>query len=90
VSTQDAADRPGNPVPQAAQLALDLLISPRRVIGGQSHDQGCQVVADRWSARRSGLAPFAGDQTAMPPQDGAGSDQPADTQVPGQDPDERS
>jgi hypothetical protein len=56
----------------------------------QSHDQGCQVVADRWPARRSRLAPFAGGQTAMPPQDGAGSDQPADTQVLGQDPDERS
>lgn len=29
VSTQDAADRPGgNPVPQAAQLALDPLVSP--------------------------------------------------------------
>jgi len=91
VSTQDAADRPGgNPMPQAAQLALDPLISPQRVLGGQSHDQGCQVVPDRWSARRSGLAPFAGDQTAMPPQDGAGSDQPVDTQVPGQDPDQRS
>jgi site-specific recombinase XerD len=90
VSTQDAADRPGgNPVPQAAQLALDSLISPRRVLGGQSHDQGRQVIADRWPARRSGLAPFAGDQTAMPPQDGAGSDHPADTQVLGQDPDER-
>lgn len=91
VSAQDAADRPGgDPVPQAAQLALDPLISPRRVLGGQSHDLGCQVVADRWPARCSRLAPFAGDQTAMPPQDGAGSDQPAGTQVPGQDPDERS
>ena len=39
VSTQVAADGPGgNPVPQAAQLALDPLISPRCVLGGQSHD----------------------------------------------------
>jgi hypothetical protein len=91
VSTQDAADRPGgNPVPQAAQLALDPLISPRGVLGGQSHNQGCQAVADGRTARRSGLAPFAGDQTAVPPQDGAGSDQPANRQVPGQDPDKRS
>jgi len=67
----------------------DPLMSPRRVLGGRSHDQSGQVVADRRPTRRMGLAPFAGDQTAMPPQEGAGGDQPVDAQMPGQDPDER-
>jgi hypothetical protein len=84
VRTQDAADRGGgNLVAQAAQPALDPLITPRRVLLGQSYDQSGQVVADRGPARRLRLAPFAGDQTAVPPQDGAGGDQSAGTQVPG-------
>jgi hypothetical protein len=87
---QDAADRRGgDAMAQAAQLALDPLVSPRRVLGGQPHDQSGQAVADRRPARRPGLAPFTGGQTAMPPQDGARGDQPADTQLPGQNPDER-
>ena len=65
-----------DPVAELEQLALDPLVSPAVVLGGEPLDQRCDLGADRWPSCPVGVGPLAGDQAAVPAQDGAGSDQP--------------
>ena len=71
------------------QLALDLLVTPAVVFGGEPLDQRGDPVVDRGPSRPVRVGPFPGDQTPMPPQDAAGGDQPARPQLPWQEPDQR-
>ncbi len=87
---EDPADsRCADPVAELEQLALDPLVPPAVVLGGKPlHERG-----DLGAARRPscpvGVGPLAGDQAAVPAQDGAGCDQPMRSQVYRQEPDQR-
>jgi hypothetical protein len=69
---------------------MDPLISPACVLGGESLDQRRDFGADRRPAHPAGIGPLAGDQAAVPPQDGAGGNQPVYPQPCWQEPDQRS
>src|SRR6478752_5770806 len=63
---EDPADRgPTNPVAELEQLALDPLVSPAVVLGGELLDEGGYLGADRRPSCPVGADPLAGDQ-AMP------------------------
>ena len=71
------------------QLALNPLVSPAAVLGGEPLDQQGDLGVDRRSSCRVRVGPFAGDQTAVPAQDGAGGDQTVRLQPSRQTPDQR-
>ena len=76
---QDRPDGGGaDLVAEAGEFAVDASISPGGVLGGQAHDQGTQAGGDGWSTGPDGLGgPAAGDQLAVPAQDGGrGDEQP--------------
>src|ERR1017187_6890839 len=76
-----------DPVAELEQLALDPLVSPAVILGGESLDQRGGLGADRRPSCAVRVGPVAGDQAAVPAQDGAGGDQPVRLQPPGQEPD---
>src|SRR4029077_3586836 len=87
---EDPADRGRtNPVAELEQLALDPLVSPAVVLGGELLDEGGYPGADRRPSCPVGADPLAGDQAAVPAQDGAGGDQPVRSQPCRQEPDQR-
>ena len=71
------------------QLALDPLVSPAVVLGGEPLDQRGDLGADRRPGRPVRAGPLAGDEAAVPAQDGTWGDQPVRPQPPGQEPDQR-
>src|ERR1039457_2801377 len=77
------------PVAGFQQLALNPLVSPGVVLGGEPLDERCGLGADRRPSCPAGVGPLAGDQAAVPPQDGAGGDQPVHPQPCRQETDER-
>jgi hypothetical protein len=78
---EDAADRGrADPVAEFQQFALDPLVSPAVVLGGEPLDEHGDLGADRRPARPVQVGPCAGDQAAVPPQYGAGPDQPVHPQ----------
>ncbi len=87
---EDPADRGcADPVAELEQLALDALVSPRAVLGGELLDERGDLGAGRRSSRVVRVGPLLSDQAAMPPQDGAGRDQPVRPEPSGQLPDQR-
>jgi hypothetical protein len=77
------------PVAELEQLALDALVSPRAVLGGEPLDERGDLGADRRSSRVVRVGPLLSDQAAVPPQDGTGPDQPVRPEPSGQLPDQR-
>jgi hypothetical protein len=75
-------------VDELEQLALDSLVSPAVFLGGEPLDQRGDLGADRrpYSVR---VGPLPSNQTAVPPQDGTGSNQPTGSQPYRQKPDQR-
>ena len=74
---EDPADRGrAGPVAELEQLALDPLVPPAGVLGGEPLDQRGDLGADRRPACLVRVGPFPGDQAAVPPEHGAGCDQP--------------
>jgi len=72
-SFEDPTDgRCADPVPELQQFALDPLISPAVVLGGEPLDQHGDLCANRRPSLPVRVGPFPGDETAMPAQDGAG------------------
>ena len=72
---EDPADRGRtDPVAEFQQLALDPLVSPAVVLGGEPLDQRGDLGADRRSSDPIRIGTLLGDQAAVPPQDGAGGD----------------
>jgi hypothetical protein len=60
-------------VAEAGELAVDASIFPCRILGGRAEDQGAQAGGDGRSPGPCRLGgPAAGDQLAMPAQDGGG------------------
>jgi hypothetical protein len=54
------------------QFALDPLVSPAVILGGEPLDQRGDLGADRRPSYPVRVGPFTGDQAAVPTQDGAG------------------
>ena len=76
---QDVPDGGGaDLVAEAGEFAVDASVSPGGVLGGQAHDQGAQAGGDGGSTGSGGLGgPAAGDELAVPAQDGGrGDEQP--------------
>jgi hypothetical protein len=87
---ENPADRGcADPVAEFQQLALDPLVSPAVVLGGEPFDQRGDLGADRRPSRSVRVSPLAGDEAAVPAQDGAGGDQPVHPQLCWQEPDQR-
>jgi hypothetical protein len=87
---EDLADRGGaDPVAELDHLALDPLIPPGAVLGGEALDQRGDLGADGRSSGAVRVGPFLSDQAVVPPQDGARRDQPVRPQPSGQLPDQR-
>ena len=87
---KDPADRgSADPVAELEELALDPLVSPAVVLGGESPDERGDLGADRRPARPVRISPLPRDQAAMPPEHGAGCDQPVHPQPSGQEADQR-
>ena len=76
-------------VAEFEEFALDSLVSPVVVLGGEPPDKHGDLGADRRPSRPVRVSPLAGDQAAMPAQDGAGGYQPVHPQLRWQKPDER-
>ena len=68
------------PVAELEKLALDPLVSPAVVLGGGPLDERGDLGADRRPSCPVRVGPLPGDQAAVPPQDGAGGDQPVHPQ----------
>ena len=62
------------------QLALDPLVSPAVILGGEPLNQYGDLGADRRPSCPVWVGPLTCDETAVPAQDGAGSDQPVRSQ----------
>jgi hypothetical protein len=74
---EDPPDRGrADPVAELEQFALDPLVAPAVVLGGEPLDGRCDLGADRRPACPVRVGPLPGDQAAVPPQDGTGGDQP--------------
>ena len=69
-----------DPVAELEQLALDPLVSPAVVLGGKPLDERGDLGADRRPSYPVRVGPLAGDQAAVPAQDGAGGDEPVCSQ----------
>ena len=63
------------PVTKLEQFALDPLVSPAVVLGGEPPDQRGDLGTDRRSSRAVRKGPFTGDQATVPPKDSSGRDQ---------------
>ena len=75
-AVQDVPDGGGaDLVAEAGEFAVDAAVSPGRILGGQTHDQGAEAGGIGGSTRpgRPG-GPAAGDQLAVPAQDGGRDD----------------
>jgi hypothetical protein len=87
---QDPADGGcADPVTQLEQLALDPLVSPAVVLGGEPSDERGDLGADRRPSRPVRIGPLPGDKATVPAQDGAGGNQPVHPRPRRQEPDER-
>ena len=87
---EDPADRRcADPVAELEQLTLDSLVSPAVVLGGDPLDERGDLSADWRPSRPVAVSPLAGDQAAVPAQDGAGGDQPVRPQPCRQEPGQR-
>jgi hypothetical protein len=67
------------------QFAFDALVAPAGILGGQADDQSLHVIVElgaTWATMR--IAPCAGDQAAVPAQQGLRLDQEAGPAGPGQ------
>jgi hypothetical protein len=53
-------------VAELEQLALDPLVSPAVILGGEPLAQRGDLGADRRPSHLAGIDPLAGDQTAVP------------------------
>jgi hypothetical protein len=63
------------PDAEAEQLTLDALVTPARVVGGQPHDQGGELVGDRGPAELAvGVGPAAGNEAPVPAKQRLGPD----------------
>jgi len=78
-----------DPVAELQQFALNSLVSPAVVLGGEPRDEGSDLSTDRRPSCPVRVGPVAGDQAAVPPQDGTGRDQPVHPQLCWQQPDQR-
>jgi len=76
-------------VAELEQFALDPLVSPAVVLGGESPDELSDLCADWRSARAARIGPLLGHQATVPPQDGTRGDEPVCPQLPRQEPDQR-
>ena len=74
---------------ECEQLALQLDVSPARVLPRHPHHQGGEHVVDRWSSGPVRVGPSSANETAMPAQDRVRSDHAAAPQCMGQPPHER-
>src|SRR3954452_11934007 len=74
---QDGPDGGGaDLVAESGEFAVDASVPPRRILGGQAHDQGAQASGDGRSTGPGGLGgPAVGDELAVPAQDGGGGDE---------------
>jgi len=87
---EDPADRGcADLVAELEQLALDPLVSPAVVLGGEPLDERGDLGADGRPSCPVGAGPLAGDQAAVPAQDGTWGDQPVRSQLCRQEPDQR-
>src|SRR3954452_8591873 len=77
---QDGPDgRGADPVAQPGELAVDSPVPPRRILGGQARDEGAQAGGDGRSTGPDGRrCPAAGDELAVPAQDGGRGDEQAE------------
>ena len=74
---KDPADRGrADPVAELEQLALDPLIPPAVILGGEPLDQRGDLGADWRPSRLVRVGPFTGGKAAVPPEHCAGGDQP--------------
>jgi hypothetical protein len=73
---EDRPDRRGaDLVAEAGELAVDAVVPPCRILGSQAEDQGAQASGDGRSTGPDGLSgPAAGDELAVPAQDGGRRD----------------
>jgi len=71
------------------QFALDPLVPPAVILGGEPLDQGGDLGTGRQPSGPVRVGPFPGDQAAVPPQDGTGRDQAVHPQPCRQEPDQR-
>jgi hypothetical protein len=87
---ENPADR-GRADPEAGleQLALDPLLPPTVILAGEPPDQHGDLGADRRPPRPVRIGLLAGEEAAVPPKHGTGTDQPVCPQAPGQDADQR-
>jgi hypothetical protein len=76
-------------VAELEQLALDPLVSPAVVLGGEPPDERGDLCADWRSSRAARIGPLPGDQATMPLKDGTRGDQPMYPQLHWQVPDQR-
>ena len=76
-------------VAELEQLALDPLVSPAVVLGGEPLYQRGNLGADRRPSRPVRTGPLAGDQATVLPQNGAGGNQPVHPQPCQQERDQR-
>jgi len=87
---EDPADRGcANPVAEFEQLALDPVVSPAAVLGGEPLNQRGDLGTDRRPSCPLRVGPLPRDQAVVPPQDSAGGDQPMRSQPSRQEPDQR-
>jgi hypothetical protein len=90
-SLQDPADGGGrDPVAELEQVALDPLVSPAVILGGELPDQRGDLGTDWRASGAVRVGPLLCDQVAVSSQDGTGRDQPVRLHLPWQEPDERS
>jgi hypothetical protein len=81
-----SADRGcADPVAELEQFALDPLVPPAAVLGGEPLDQRGDPGADRRPSHPR-ADPLSCHQAAMPPQDGAGGNEPVRPQLPWREP----
>jgi hypothetical protein len=78
-----------DPVAEREHLALDPLVAPAVVLGGEPGDQRSDLCTDRPSSRAAWIRPFPGDEAAVPPKDGPWGDQVVCAQLSWQAPDQR-
>jgi hypothetical protein len=69
------------PVAELEQLALEPLVSPAAVLGGETLNERGDLGADRRPSRAVRVGLLLCDQAAVPAQDGAGCDQPVRPQL---------
>lgn len=82
---QDPADSgSAHVVAELEQLALDALVSPRRVLQGELLNERGDRLVDRWAARVVRVRPLFRHQPAVPTQHRVGSGQTVPLQLPGQ------